>query len=253
MWVVVVESPAKARTVGRFLGRGWRVLACHGHVRDLPAKAGSVKPDEGFAMVYETAGRRAARALGAIRTALGDAEGLILATDPDREGEAIAWQVLGWLREKDALGDKPVERVAFHEITAEGVGAAMARPRGLDMDLVRAQQARRALDYLVGYGLSPLMWRKAPGCRSAGRVQSVALRLVCAREAEIEAFVPQEYWTVEAAVATAAGARFAARLSRLDGAPVDGRGLAARELTEAAARRIREGAFAAVSRRMARP
>ena len=123
MWVVVVESPAKARTVGRFLGRGWRVLACHGHVRDLSAKAGSVKPDEGFAMVYETAGRRAARALGAIRTALGDAEGLILATDPDREGEAIAWQVLGWLREKDALGERPVRRVAFHEITAEGVRA----------------------------------------------------------------------------------------------------------------------------------
>ena len=247
MWVVVVESPAKARTVERFLGRGWRVLACHGHVRDLPAKAGSVKPDDGFAMVYEIAGRRAARALGAIRAALGDAKGLILATDPDREGEAIAWQVLTWLREKDALGDKPVERVAFREITAEGVRAAMARPRGLDMDLVQAQQARRALDYLVGYGLSPLMWRKAPGCRSAGRVQSVALRLVCAREAEIEAFVPQEYWTVEAAVATQAGGRFAAGLSRLDAAPGDGRGLAARELAEAAARRIREGAFAAVS------
>ena len=133
-----------------------------------------------------------------------------------------------------ALGDKPVERVAFREITAEGVRAAMARPRGLDMDLVQAQQARRALDYLVGYGLSPLMWRKAPGCRSAGRVQSVALRLVCAREAEIEAFVPQEYWTVEAAVATAAGARFAAGLGRLDGAPVDGRGMATREMAEAA-------------------
>ena len=123
-------------------------------------------------MVYETAGRRAARALGAIRAALGDAEGLILATDPDREGEAIAWQVLGWLREKDALGERPVRRVAFHEITAEGVRAAMALPRCLDMDLVRAQQARRALDYLVGYGLSPLMWRKAPGCRSAGRVHT---------------------------------------------------------------------------------
>ena len=126
-------------------------------------------------MVYETAGRRAARALGAIRTALGDAEGLILATDPDREGEAIAWQVLGWLREKDALGVRPVRRVAFHEITAEGVRAAMARPRGLDMDLVQAQQARRALDYLVGYGLSPLMWRKAPGCRSAGRVRNACV------------------------------------------------------------------------------
>ena len=247
MRLVVVESPAKARTVRKLLGAGYRVLACYGHVSDLPAKAGSVKPDEGFAMVYETGGRRAARALGAIRGALAEADGLVLATDPDREGEAIAWQVLSWLREKDALGDKPVERVAFHEITAPAVRAAMARPRGLDMDLVRAQQARRALDYLVGYGLSPLLWRKAPGCRSAGRVQSVALRLVCAREAEIEAFVPREYWTVEAAVATAAGVRFAARLSGLDGAAVDGCGMAARELAQAAARRIRDGAFEAVS------
>ena len=246
MQVVVVESPAKARTLRKLLGADYRVFATRGHVSDLPARAGSVEPDAGFAMVYET-GKRARRALGAIRAALGDAEGLILATDPDREGEAIAWQVLTWLREKDALGDKPVERVAFREITAEGVRAAMARPRGLDMDLVQAQQARRALDYLVGFGLSPVLWRKVPGCRSAGRVQSVALRLVCERESELEAFVAREYWTVEAVVATAAGARFTAGLSRLDGAPVGGRGLATRETAEAAARRIREGAFAAVS------
>ncbi len=204
-------------------------------------------PDEGFAMVYETAGRRAARALGAIRTALGDAEGLVLATDPDREGEAIAWQVLTWLREKDALGGKPVERVAFREITAEGVRAAMARPRGLDMELVQAQQARRALDYLVGYGLSPLMWRKAPGCRSAGRVQSVALRLVCAREAEIEAFVPQEYWTVEAAVATQAGDRFVAGLIRLPDRGRWRRHVEERHVAEDRFRRI-ERVHAAVSR-----
>ena len=140
VWVVVVESPVKARTVGRVLGRGYRVLACHGHVRDLPAK-----PDEGFALVYETAGKRAARALGAIRAALADGDGLVLATDPDREGEAIAWQVLDWLRAKVGLGDRPVARVALDEITAEGC-AAMARPRALDMDLVRAQQARRAFD-----------------------------------------------------------------------------------------------------------
>ena len=247
MQVVVVESPAKARTLRKHLGGGYRVLACYGHVRDLPAKAGSVKPDEGFAMVYETAGRRAARALGAIRTALANAHGLVLATDPDREGEAIAWQVLTWLQDKDALGDKAVVRVAFHEITAAGVREAMAHPRALDVDLVRAQQARRALDYLVGYGLSPLMWRKAPGCRSAGRVQSVALRLVCEREAEREAFVAREYWTVEAVVATEAGARFTAGLERLDGAPADGRGLATREMAQAAAARIRAGTLAAVT------
>ena len=160
MQVVVVESPAKARTVGAYLGRGYRVLACYGLVSDLPAKPGSVRPDDGFAMVYETAGRRAARALGIIRAALVEAEGLVLATDPDREGEAIAWQVLSWLQERDALGDRPVRRVTFHEITREAVREAMARPRGIDMDLVRAQQARRALDYLVGFGLSPVLWRK---------------------------------------------------------------------------------------------
>ena len=242
MEVVVVESPAKAKTVGRYLGRGYRVLACYGHVSDLPAKAGSVKPDEDFAMVYETAGRRAARALGAIRAALEEAGGLVLATDPDREGEAIAWQVLTWLHGKDALADRPVRRVAFHEITAEAVREAMAHPRAVDMDLVRAQQARRALDYLVGFGLSPVLWRKVPGCRSAGRVQSVALRLVCEREADIESFEPRARWTVEVGVEAEGGA-FAARPVRLDGAPLDPLALASRKAADEAARRIREAAF----------
>ena len=247
--VVVVESPAKARTVGAYLGRGYRVLACYGLVSDLPAKPGSVRPDEGFAMVYETAGRRAARALGIIRAALVEAEGLVLATDPDREGEAIAWQLLSWLRERDALGDRPVRRVAFHEITREAVREAMARPRGIDMDLVRAQQARRALDYLVGFGLSPVLWRKVPGCRSAGRVQSVALRLVCEREAEIEAFAPRAYWTVEAQaeVAAGSGAALPARPVRLDEAPLDGSRFETRAGAEAAVRRIREAGFTVAS------
>ena len=192
MDVVVVESPAKARTIGTWLGRGYRVIATRGHVRDLPSKKGSVDPDDDFAMVYET-GKRAARTLGAVARALEKAEALVLATDPDREGEAIAWQVLSWLEERDAIGGRPVRRVAFREVTPAAVRAALARPRGIDMDLVRAWQARRALDYLVGYGLSPVLWRKLPRCRSAGRVQSVALRLVCEREAGIEAFVAREY------------------------------------------------------------
>ena len=167
--VMVVESPVKARTIGGYLGPSYRVIATRGHVRDLPAKAGSVKPDDGFAMVTET-GKRAARTLAAVAKALANAETLVLATDPDREGEAIAWQVLEWLTERDAVGDVPVHRVAFHEVTPAAVRTALSRPRDIDMDLVRAWQARRALDYLVGYGLSPLLWRKLPGCPSAGRV-----------------------------------------------------------------------------------
>ena len=258
---MVVESPAKARTIGQFLGGGDRVMATRGHVRDLPAKAGSVKPEEGFAMVYET-GKGAARTLGAMAKALCRADALVLATDPDREGEAIAWQVLSWLREQDAVGDRAVHRVVFHEVTPAAVRTALARPRDIDMDLVEAWQARRALDYLVGYGLSPVLWRKLPGCRSAGRVQSVALRLICEREAEIEAFAPRAYWTV-AAEATAtdggtlrsggthgsggtsgSGAPFRAELCRLDGAAIDAAGLAAGAVAEAAAGRIQRARFA---------
>ena len=207
MHVVVVESPAKARTLRGCLGPGHEVIATRGHVRDLAAKDGSVDPARGFAMAYATK-RGAARALGAIAAALIDAEALVLATDPDREGEAIAWQVLEWLRERGALEGRAVRRVVFHEITPEAVREAMARPRGLDMSLVRAQQARRALDYLVGFHLSALLWRKVRGGRSAGRVQSVALRLLCAREAEIEAFEPEEYWTVDAAAMAERGGAF---------------------------------------------
>ena len=244
--VVVVESPVKARTIGGYLGREYRVIATRGHVRDLPAKAGSVKPGDGFAIVYET-GRQAARTLAAVAKALAKAETLVLATDPDREGEAIAWQVLSWLAERDAIGDVPVHRIAFHEVTPAAVRTALARPRDIDMDLVRAWQARRALDYLVGYGLSPLLWRKLPGCRSAGRVQSVALRLVCEREAEIEAFVPRQYRTVHAELAAADGAAFPATLVRLDGTEIGEAGFATTGTAEAAAARIRDARLAVLS------
>ena len=241
--VMVVESPAKARTVGGYLGREYRVIATRGHVRDLPAKAGSVKPGDGFAIVYET-GKRAARTLAAVGRALKHAETLVLATDPDREGEAIAWQVLSWLAERDAIGDVPVHRVAFHEVTPAAVRTALSRPRDIDMDLVRAWQARRALDYLVGYGLSPLLWRKLPGCRSAGRVQSVALRLVCEREAEIETFAPRHYRTVHAELAAADGVAFAASLVRLDGEEIGEAGFATAGTAEDAAARIGEARLA---------
>ena len=245
-YVVVVESPAKAKTIGAWLGPPYRVVATRGHVRDLPAKAGSVDPGDGFSMVYET-GKAAARTLGAIARALENAEGLILATDPDREGEAIAWQVLDWLTERNAIGARRVERAAFHEVTEEAVRAALANPRGIDMDLVRAWQARRALDYLVGYGLSPVLWRKLPGCRSAGRVQSVALRLICEREAGIEAFVPRRYWTVEAEAAGKDGIGFAATLVRLDGTAIGEAGIEAEAAAREAALRIREAPFRAVA------
>ena len=245
-YVVVVESPAKAKTIGAWLGPPYRVMATRGHVRDLPAKAGSVDPGDGFSMVYET-GKAAARTLGAIARALENAEGLILATDPDREGEAIAWQVLDWLTERDAIGGRRVERATFHEVTEEAVRAALDNPRGIDMDLVRAWQARRALDYLVGYSLSPVLWRKLPGCRSAGRVQSVALRLICEREAGIEAFVPRQYWTVEAEAAGKDGIGFAATLVRLDGTAIGETGIEAEAAARDAALRIREARFRAVA------
>ncbi len=190
--VVVVESPAKARTINKYLGGGYTVLASFGHVRDLPPKDGSVRPEQGFAMDWE-ADERGARQVAAIAKALKGADRLFLATDPDREGEAISWHVRAMLEEKRALKGVDVRRVTFNEITRSAVRLAMAHPRALDEPLIDAYLARRALDYLVGFTLSPVLWRKLPGSRSAGRVQSVALRLVCEREAEIEAFRPREY------------------------------------------------------------
>ncbi|MEO3999806.1 type I DNA topoisomerase [Mesorhizobium sp. CAU 1732] len=216
MDVVVVESPAKAKTINKYLGSNYTVLASFGHVRDLPAKNGSVRPEEDFAMSWEVDGPSAKR-LGDIVKALKDADGLILATDPDREGEAISWHVLEVLRQKKAIKDKPVQRVVFNAITKQSVLDAMANPREIDVPLVDAYLARRALDYLVGFTLSPVLWRKLPGARSAGRVQSVALRLVCDRESEIERFIREEYWQVAAQLATPRAEDFESRLTAFDG------------------------------------
>jgi DNA topoisomerase I len=220
MDVVVVESPAKAKTINRYLGGGYTVLASMGHVRDLPPKDGSVRPEQNFAMDWES-DARGERHVGAIAKALKGATNLYLATDPDREGEAISWHVKNMLAEKKALKGVNVRRITFNEITRHAVRAAMAAPRDLDQPLIEAYLARRALDYLVGFTLSPVLWRKLPGSRSAGRVQSVALRLICEREAEIEAFRAREYWTVEANFLTPTGAPFTARLTHLDGHKLD--------------------------------
>ncbi len=216
MDVVVVESPAKAKTINKYLGSNYTVLASFGHVRDLPAKDGSVRPDDDFAMSWEVDGPSSKR-LGDIAKALKDADRLILATDPDREGEAISWHVLEVLRQKKVLKDKPVRRVVFNAITKQSVLDAMANPRDIDAPLVDAYLARRALDYLVGFTLSPVLWRKLPGARSAGRVQSVALRLVCDREAEIERFVREEYWQIAALLGTPRAEDFEARLTGFEG------------------------------------
>ncbi|MBG1231612.1 type I DNA topoisomerase [Aestuariivirga litoralis] len=216
MTVVVVESPAKAKTINKYLGKDFTVLASFGHVRDLPAKDGSVKPDEDFAMDWEVDSKSAKR-LADIAAALKGSDRLVLATDPDREGEAISWHVMEVLKKKGALKGKTVQRVAFNAITKSAILDAMAHPRDVDGPLVDAYLARRALDYLVGFTLSPVLWRKLPGSRSAGRVQSVALRLISDRELEIEAFKAQEYWTIDGKFVTAQGAEFEAGLAHVDG------------------------------------
>lgn len=216
MDVVVVESPAKAKTINKYLGSRYTVLASFGHVRDLPAKDGSVRPDEDFAMSWEVDSPSSKR-LGDIAKAMKDADSLILATDPDREGEAISWHVLEVLNQKKVIKGKPVKRVVFNAITKASVTEAMANPREIDGPLVDAYLARRALDYLVGFTLSPVLWRKLPGARSAGRVQSVALRLICDRESEIERFVREEYWQVAALLDTVRKDRFEARLTAYAG------------------------------------
>jgi DNA topoisomerase-1 len=218
MKLVVVESPAKAKTIEKYLGSGHRVLASFGHVRDLPPKDGSVDPEHDFAMQWQVSPDRS-RQLKAITDEARNADTLILATDPDREGEAISWHVQEVLRQKKALPAK-VQRVTFNAITNSAVTEAMQRPRELDGDLIDAYKARRALDYLVGFTLSPILWRKLPGAKSAGRVQSVALRLIVDREREIEVFKPQEYWSVSATF-EADGQGFTARLVQLDGKKVE--------------------------------
>jgi DNA topoisomerase-1 len=242
--LVVVESPAKAKTIEKYLGSGYRVLASYGHVRDLPPKDGSVDPDDGFAMTWETYADKA-RQLKAITDEAKKADALILATDPDREGEAISWHVQEVLRNRRAL-PKEVERVTFNAITKSAVTEAMQRPRALDEDLIDAYRARRALDYLVGFTLSPVLWRKLPGAKSAGRVQSVALRLIVDREREIELFRPQEYWSV-AALMEADGQEFLARLVRFRGEKVDRLSIGDGAMAEEAKRAVEEGRFSVAS------
>src|SRR5215472_15176738 len=220
MKIVVVESPAKAKTINRYLGDDYKVVASYGHVRDLPAKDGSVLPDSFFTMSWEIDGRSEKHVKTIVRAMRG-ADGLFLATDPDREGEAISWHLQEVLKSRRALRDIDVKRVVFNEVTRTAVVEAFRRPREIDRELVEAYLARRALDYLVGFTLSPVLWRKLPGSRSAGRVQSVALRLICEREADIEAFKPREYWTIEVEFKTEAGQTFTARLTHLDGKRLD--------------------------------
>jgi DNA topoisomerase-1 len=236
MPVVVVESPAKAKTINRYLGPGYLVLASYGHVRDLPAKDGSVDPDHGFDMTWEVA-PESRKHVRAIAEALKDDDALILATDPDREGEAISWHLREALASKLKKG-KTVSRVTFNAITRAAVEEAMKHPREIDAALVEAYLARRALDYLVGFSLSPVLWRKLPGARSAGRVQSVCLRLIVEREMEIEAFRAREYWTVSATLATPRGQTFEARLTVLGGKKLEKFDIATKEAAELAVQAV---------------
>src|ERR1700755_1489825 len=216
MNVLIVESPGKVKAINKYLGSNYKVLASFGHIRDLPSKNGSVDPDQDFAMVWDMDARAASKVKD-IASAVKGADKLILATDPDREGEAISWHILEVLREKRALKDQKIERVVFNAITKQAISEAMKNPRQIDGALVDAYMARRALDYLVGFTLSPVLWRQLPGARFAGRVQSVALRLVCDRELEIEKFVAREYWSLLANLATPRGETFEARLVGPDG------------------------------------
>ncbi len=216
MKLVIVESPAKAKTINKYLGDDYKVLASFGHIRDLPSKDGSVQPDNDFAMTWELSAGGQKR-LKDIIAALKDADTIILASDPDREGEAIAWHILEELTARKKIAGKKIERVVFHEITKKAVTEAIKNPRQIDENLVSAYMARRALDYLVGFTLSPVLWRKLPGSKSAGRVQSVALRLICDRETEIEKFKSEEYWTIDAELLTSSKAVIKSRLVNLDG------------------------------------
>ena len=246
MNIVVVESPAKAKTINKYLGPGFEVLASFGHIRDLPAKDGSVDPEHDFRMIWEVDAKSNQR-INDIARALKGADKLILATDPDREGEAISWHVLEVLKEKKALKGQSVERVVFNAITKQSILEAMKHPRAIDTALVDAYLARRALDYLVGFTLSPVLWRKLPGARSAGRVQSVALRLVCDRELEIEKFVAREYWSIVARLATPRNEVFEARLVGADGKKITRLDIGSGAEAEGFTRDLETAAFRIVS------
>ncbi len=243
MKLVIVESPAKAKTINKYLGDDYKVLASFGHIRDLPSKDGSVQPDQDFAMTWELSAGGQKR-LKDIITAVKDADTIILASDPDREGEAIAWHILEELKSRNKIKDKKIERVVFHEITKSAVTEAIKNPRQIDDNLVSAYMARRALDYLVGFNLSPVLWRKLPGSKSAGRVQSVALRLVCDREIEIENFKPEEYWTIDAELFTSKQALIKSRLVVLDGKKLEKFDINSEEKALAAKAKIEAQEFA---------
>ncbi|AGY91078.1 hypothetical protein SPICUR_00245 [Spiribacter curvatus] len=249
--LVIVESPAKAGTINKYLGKDFEVMASYGHVRDLIAKEGAVDPGQDFAMHYSVVERNA-KQVDAIAKATRKADAVYLATDPDREGEAISWHLLELLRERGVVGDKPVHRVVFYEITRDAIREAIEHPRGLSGDLVDAQQARRALDYLVGFNLSPLLWRKITSGLSAGRVQSPALRMIVEREKEIEAFVPQEYWSVEADLLQA-DTPFVGRLQQLDGGKVEQFTINNAETAENTSKRILEASGADASQPLGEP
>ena len=244
--VVVVESPSKAKTINKYLGDEYIVLASYGHIRDLPSKNGSVDPDSDFAMTWET-DARAKKAIDEIAKAARKADAVFLATDPDREGEAISWHVKEVLNDRKVITGKPVQRVVFNEITKDAIIEAFEHPRELDYELIDAYMARRALDYLVGFTLSPVLWRKLPGSRSAGRVQSVALRLICERELEIEKFHADEYWTIKAVFTTPDGQTFEANLVRLDGDKLTKLSLGSEEVAMAAVKQIDVSQFKVAS------
>ena len=242
MKLVIVESPAKAKTINKYLGSDYKVLASFGHIRDLPSKDGSVNPDEDFAMTWElSAGGK--KRLNDIIAALKDCDTIVLASDPDREGEAIAWHILEELKARKKIKDKKIERVVFHEITKSAITEAIKNPRTIDENLVSAYMARRALDYLVGFTLSPVLWRKLPGSKSAGRVQSVALRLICDREIEIEKFKPEEYWTIDVDLLTKTQALIKSHLIKLDGKKLEKFDLNSQEAAMAAKAKIEAQEF----------
>ena len=245
MNVLIVESPGKVKAINKYLGSDYKVLASFGHIRDLPSKDGSVKPDDDFSMVWDVDARAASK-IKDIAAAVKGADKLILATDPDREGEAISWHILEVLRSKNLLGKMPVERVAFNAITKTAVTEAIQHPREINQELVDAYLARRALDYLVGFTLSPVLWRKLPGARSAGRVQSVALRLVVEREQEIEAFKAQEYWSIDADLSAATGT-FQTRLVQLDGKKIEKLSLTNQSDADRAVAAIKSQSFSVAS------
>jgi len=251
--IVVVESPAKAKTINKYLGSDFTVLASYGHIRDLPPKDGSVRPDEDFAMDWQL-GERAEKPVSEIVKAVKGAKAVYLASDPDREGEAIAWHVLEVLREKGLVKSTPVYRVTFNEITKQTVLDAIAHPREIDKNLVDSYMARRALDYLVGFSLSPVLWRKLPGSKSAGRVQSVALRLICDRESEIEKFKAQEFWTIEAIFMTTSGGQIPARLTHINGKKLDKFGIQTEAEAQAALAILNQLSYkvAAIEKKQAR-